>query len=155
MMPPYGNAGTSNLGRAEDRMRLSLMLVTCMTLGLFLAPGCENQHVGRLCFIQRDVAEGSNVVVNPQALECPSRMCLFYKDPAVAGVEALSLCTAECSSDGDCDGETSSSDTAMCKTGFKCAWPIEVGAFACKRMCVCADLMVVPDAGVNVPPYCE
>ncbi len=137
-------------------MRLSLMLVTCMTLGLLLAPGCDDQKIGRLCFIQRDVAEGANVVVNPQALECPSRMCLYYKDPTVSGVDPLSLCTAECSGDGDCDGETSSSDAAMCKTGFKCAWPVEVGPFACRRMCVCADLMQVPDGGaVHVPPFCE
>jgi hypothetical protein len=155
MMPPYGNAGRP-FGRAEVRMRLSLTLVTCMMLGLFLAPGCEDQHVGRLCFIQRDVAEGANVVVNPQALECPSRMCLYYKDPAVTGVEPLALCTAECSSDGDCGGETSSSDQSMCKTGFKCAWPIEVGDFKCRRMCVCADLMIVPDGGtVHMPSICQ
>jgi hypothetical protein len=143
-------------------MRLSLTLVTCMMLGLFLAPGCENEHVGRLCFIQRDVAEGANVVVNPQALECPSRMCLYYKDPSVTGVEPLSLCTAECSSDGDCGGETASSgmseedQKARCKTGFKCAWPVEVGPFKCKRMCVCADLMIVPDGGtVHQPSVCQ
>jgi hypothetical protein len=44
----------------------------------------------------------------------------------------------------------------MCKTGFKCAWPVEVGPFACKRMCVCADLMLVPDGGVvNKPSICN
>jgi hypothetical protein len=71
-------------------------------------------------------------------------------------VEPLALCTAECSSDGDCSGETSSSDQAMCKTGFKCAWPVEVGDFKCRRMCVCADLMIVPDGGtVHMPSICS
>jgi hypothetical protein len=136
-------------------MRSFWRLVTCMMLGLFLAPGCEDQHVGRLCFIQRDVAEGANVVVNPQALECPSRMCMYYKDLSVSGVEPKSLCTAECSSDSDCDGETSNSDESKCKTGFKCAWPVEVGPFACRRLCVCADLMAVPDGGaVHMPSMC-
>ena len=133
-------------------MRKTCVLVSFVALTLVGTAGCEDQHVGRLCFIQRDVGQGTNVVVNPQALECPSRMCLYYKHPMATGVQPLALCTAECSSDSDCEGETSSTDQAMCKTGFKCAWPIEVGAFACRRMCVCADLLPVPDGGVVPKP---
>ena len=92
-------------------MRTSSLVVTLAGLLFLVAmPACEDQHIGRMCFIQRATGEGTNVVVNPQALECPARLCLHYPpDPssgqAVAGGKGLDLCTAECSSDGDCGGE--------------------------------------------------
>jgi hypothetical protein len=138
-------------------MRLSsLVLSVCGLLAIAALPACEDQHVGRMCFIQRSTGEGTNVVVNPQALECPSRLCLHYpKDQNASAESSLDLCTAECSSDADCEGETSNSAGA-CKTGFKCAWPVQVGPLCCKRLCICKDLLNLPDGGtINTPSVCE
>jgi hypothetical protein len=105
-------------------MRISFLLSGVVLLAAL--PACENQHVGRLCFIQRTTGEGSNVVVNPQALECPSRLCLHYpRDPGATGEESLDLCTADCTSDEDCKDAETSNNEGSCKTGFACAWPLQ------------------------------
>ncbi|HEY3356320.1 MAG TPA: hypothetical protein VGQ83_23915 [Polyangia bacterium] len=138
-------------------MRLSSLVLTLCGLFFIVAlPACEDQHVGRMCFIQRSTGEGTNVVVNPQALECPSRLCLHYpKDPGATAEAALDLCTTECASDDECSGETTNAP-GSCKTGFKCAWPVQVGPLCCKRMCVCRDLLNVPDGGtIATPSVCE
>ena len=52
----------------------------------------------------------------------------------------LGLCTAECSSDDDCDKVPES----PCQTGFTCGVPVTVGPFCCKKLCICKDYLVVP-----------
>ncbi len=137
-------------------MRISWVHLSIAAM-IALGAGCENQHVGRMCFIQRDLGAGTSVVVNAQALECPSRLCMHYpKDPGATGVDSLDLCTAGCSSDEDCsDGETSSDSPGTCKGGFACAWPVQVGPLCCKRLCVCKDLIVIPEGGITKPQTCE
>src|SRR5262249_60133815 len=103
-------------------------------LGAFLlalgSAGCENKHIGRTCDLNADAGTtsgtGTTATINPEALECPSRICVL---PPMAGgpTDTVALCTAECSSDDDCsDGETgpknppASQSDHHCETGFTC-----------------------------------
>jgi hypothetical protein len=46
-----------------------------------------------------------------------------------------SMCSAECSSDDDCDAQ---GDTA-CHTGFACTPLLSLGEHCCEKVCVCKD----------------
>jgi len=106
-----------------------------------LAAGCRGSDVGRTC---NAGAQPGVTVLNSQALECDSRMCL---QTAAAG--AMPACTAFCESDADCEG----GPRGRCGGGFVCATPMVVGPFACRRLCVCQDAMagVAPAACVSPP----
>lgn len=133
-------------------------LVT-MALGL---GGCEDKAIGRVCEL---TAEGkqNEAVVNGQALECPSRICLRpARDISKAeSVDTVALCSAECSKDSDCDGgETRNPDKShtldkRCKSGFVCGVAQVTGSFCCKKLCMCKDFLVIPASGLETPSACD
>jgi len=120
-------------------------------LGL-VATGCEDKHIGRVCSLDAPDAgasgTGSSAILNGSAVECPSRICLLPAEEKAATTGPL--CTAGCSSDDDCDGETSSSNKAQCHSGFACIVATTVGDFCCERLCVCKDFI---DTSPRTPPY--
>jgi hypothetical protein len=102
--------------------------------------------------------EPSEVVVASPSLDCVSRTCLrvpktrdlppggFYP----AGTNGL--CTAECSSDGDCDRVPES----PCTLGFTCGIAVTVGPFCCRKFCICKDYIVIPNSGeLAIPLACD
>ena len=131
-----------------------------LALGVMLfgmGGGCTDNHVGRPCEVGTMPLGGSSgqiAVLSSPALECPSRICLLpgaEKDPhsgaqTAAGVSGTGpTCTAECEENADCeDGEKANAgDPAdkRCRGGFVCGYPTAVGAFACKKLCVCTDFV--------------
>lgn len=117
----------------------------------FLSTACEENPVGRKCFIGLDAGTPNQAIVASPALECQSRTCL--RVPQERGQlpedsEYSSLCTAECDSDEDCDRVPES----PCQTGFTCAVPVVVGPFCCRKLCVCKDYLVLPDGGAPAAP---
>jgi hypothetical protein len=127
-------------------------LVGCLVAAL----GCKgNSKVGQSCELNLDdVPEGATI--NMSAPECKSGLCL---KPAVESWPAPTTgatCTAECSSDSDCDGETrNSSDQSdlRCQGGFACAVPFVVGPFCCRHLCVCRDFLGQDSA--STPVACQ
>ncbi len=121
-----------------------------------LGGACENKHVGRTCELGV-AADGGDTTITSPALQCPSRICILpqaEKDPQ----GTLPLCTASCSGDGDCDGETadkSDPNDHRCRSGFTCMWPTTVGPFCCQKMCVCRDFVSPPMGGWPKPPICD
>jgi hypothetical protein len=123
---------------------------------VFVLTACEDKAIGRLCDVQAD-AGVTQAVFNGQSLECPTRICLKpSRDMAVAkSVDTAPYCTAECSKDSDCDGETRGGDGAdrRCKGGFVCGVAFEVGPLCCKKICLCKDF--IPSTGVPSPASCD
>ena len=111
--------------------------------------GCPDNHIGRPCdVLVTDNPDPTSAIVNPQALECPSRLCLWPAQELTT--QTGPFCTAECGSDDDCaDGETGDKtdpDDHRCKAGFTCLRLIpglssNPGGIACKRVCVCKDFI--------------
>ncbi len=125
------------------------------------ASGCEDKAIGRVCEVQAD-AGSEQAVLNGQALECPTRLCLRpAPDSTVAqSVDTTALCTAECSKDSDCDGaETRSAGNTRdkrCRTGFVCGIATATGSVACcKKLCLCKDFLVIPPSGLETPVVCD
>jgi hypothetical protein len=122
-------------------------------LGL-VAGGCEDKHIGRVCSLDTADASvpatGTSATLNGSAVECPSRICLLPANEQLAS--AGPLCTAGCSSDDDCGGETSSTNKAQCRTGFTCMVATTVGDFCCERLCVCKDFVNTGVKGFNATP---
>jgi hypothetical protein len=136
---------------------LALALVT--SAGML--SGCENKHIGRTCELTVNddggaAGTGTTATINPEALECPSRICL--SPGAEKGTDTAALCTADCSSDDDCsDGETGPKGDKgdhHCETGFVCMVPTTVGDFCCKKLCVCKDFVNIPMGGFKTPAVC-
>jgi hypothetical protein len=101
---------------------------------------------------------GTTATINPEALECPSRICLL--PGAEKTTDTTSLCTADCQSDDDCsDAETgprNSSTDHHCETGFACIVPTTVGDFCCRRFCACKDFLNInPMTGYQIPKVCQ
>jgi hypothetical protein len=103
---------------------------------------CSEIPVGRQCFISADAAPPNQTVVSSPALECQSRTCLHLAN------QSPDLCTGECSTNEDCVAD----DTTTCEGGFVCTVPVVVGAFCCKKMCVCSDYLTIPDGGMPATP---
>jgi hypothetical protein len=120
------------------------MSYTKMFLVALLAAGSacgldEDQTVGHRCWSSglEEVLSSdgdANVVLEQEATDCPSKLCLYYPDTSAPldGPETP-LCTALCSSDSDCPGST-----PLCPGGFRCEVAMELGPFACQKMCICA-----------------
>jgi hypothetical protein len=121
--------------------RITILVLSCLG---FAAGGCESNPVGRTCFISSDAGVGTSTVISSPALECQSRTCLHYMGTAP------DMCTAECSSDDDCDKVAESA----CEGRFVCAIPVVVGPFCCRTMCICEDYLPPLDAGLPVPASC-
>jgi len=131
-------------------------LVPALTLGLFLvtALACTENPVGRRCFVG-NIPDGGvqQAIVASPALECASRTCLRQplQGTLPEGSQFADLCTAECESGADCDRVPES----PCVSGFECMIPVVVGPFCCRKLCVCKDYLVIPDAGVSTPAVCD
>ena len=129
-----------------------------MALAAVLALGCTENPVGRRCDLGAQTPEANAVVVAAQSLDCVSRTCLRFpaqREPP-PGSEPLApnigLCTAECSSAGDCDRVPES----PCVTGFTCGIATTAGAYCCRKFCICKDYIVVPDNGeLPTPAGCD
>jgi hypothetical protein len=133
------------------------MLILVSTVALY---GCEDKAIGRVCELQADGGE-NQAVTNPQALECPTRICLRpARDSQKAEmVDTTSLCSAECSKDSDCDGaETRNAGNARdkrCRSGFVCGVAAVTGTFCCKKLCMCKDFLNIPANGLETPASCD
>ena len=57
---------------AKVTVRLAPLL---MTLGVLASAGCEDKAIGRPCDLLVD-AGANKTTLNPQALECPTRICV-------------------------------------------------------------------------------
>lgn len=134
---------------------ISTLLSIAVLTGLAaVTAACEENPVGRECFIGLDAGTPSQAIVASPALECQSRLCLRVPQERTQlpeDSEYTNLCTAECSSDQDCDRVPES----PCQTGFTCMIPTVVGQFCCRKLCVCKDYLILPDGGVPEPKACD
>lgn len=142
--------------------RYSWLVCAGLLMAVIDLSGCEDKGVGRVCDLNIIGAGGTDrsvAVIQPQALECPERICVRPAvDPTKSLPDTTSLCSAECSSNDDCsDGEKRGSDTGdlRCKSGFVCAVANYVGQMCCRKMCLCRDFVAIPDGGIQTPPACK
>jgi hypothetical protein len=135
---------------------------------LFLVGGCgsggnpdgggsvgNGNAIGRPCDLLAD-ADVAQVTYNPAAAECPSNLCLKPAQQSSRAVSTGATCSAECTTDSDCNGETrdpkSPTDT-RCMAGFACGVPLVVGPLCCKKLCMCKDFL---DPGLlSTPLTCD
>jgi hypothetical protein len=138
-----------------------------LALAAFGSMACEDNGIGRPCDVLADAGQ-KQAVYNPQALECPSRICLkpIVQEGATAGGTLDSTgkgvrptgpyCSATCSKDSDCGGQKrdmkSAADDARCMTGYTCGVVFEVGPFCCKKLCICKDFY---SGSLVTPPTCD
>ena len=110
---------------------------------------CEDEDVGVPCNVTAAAtADGGSTgasQVDPQSMECRSRLCLLY-----GGTSEKAMCTKICDDDDDCPDST---DT--CTEGFTCIYALEATKLACCKMCVCRKSVVGNDAGAAISSYCE
>ena len=136
-----------------ERVRSTIIAALSVAALALLSSACGDNPVGNVCFIGPDAGSPGQSIIASPALECTSRTCLYTplqrNLPADSRHEAL--CTAECSSDSDCDRVAGS----PCQTGFTCAVPVVVGPFCCRTMCICKDYIVVPESGLPRPAACD
>jgi hypothetical protein len=134
------------------------VLVALMSIAA-LSTGCADNPVGRLCDLGAATPQANEVVVASPSLDCVSRTCLRVPPTRVPPPGSIpptgnsGLCTAECSSDDDCDRVPES----PCVTGFTCGVAVTVGPFCCRKFCICKDYVVVPpDKGeLPIPKACN
>jgi hypothetical protein len=116
---------------------------------------CEDNGIGRPCDVLAD-AGATQAVYNSQALECPSRICL--KPVAeISTVTTGPYCSAECSKDSDCNGQTrdiSVSNDLRCEKGYTCGVAFVVGPLCCKKLCLCKDFYS-PGSRLTTPLSCD
>lgn len=109
------------------------------------AVACSDELVGQRCRIGADAGDPEQVIIASPSLDCPSRACLHTPE----GGE--DVCTADCTSDDDC----AAAEGSPCAGGFTCGTPVVVGPFACRRMCMCRDGLVIPEGGLPTPEACR
>lgn len=141
--------------------RASLVaLLSLFVLSGIVLSGCDDNPVGRICDLGAATPGVDEAVVASPSLDCVSRTCLRVPlgkelPPGSAFPSGNNgLCTAECSSDSDCDRVPES----PCITGFTCGVPpgITVGKFCCRKFCICKDYIVVPEGGeLAAPEACD
>ncbi len=146
--------------RSPDRsLATGLKLAFAVVVGLagLASAGCEDKAIGRVCDLQAMPGQTS-AIVNPQALECPTRLCLKQvQDPSKAVVDTAPFCTAECSRDDDCESEErrgKGANDKRCKGGFVCGIAQEVGDLCCKKVCLCRDF-VTAKGSLPTPLSCQ
>lgn len=120
-------------------MRASLLPARAAFVGFALVAGlvgagCNPNSIGRVCIDPTNTSVSSGAKIASPALECPSRLCLI-EPSTTSPTGAISTCTAECGSNGDCEAETK----ASCASGFVCAVATQVGNFCCQKLCICRD----------------
>jgi hypothetical protein len=148
---------TSHLARA---IRSQVLLLSAGLALTWLGAGCEDKHIGRPCDLGGSVDAGPNVLVSfPGALECPSRICLLPRRERNIEPPTGPLCTAQCESNDDCDGERrgKNADDTRCRDGFICRRllpGLSNDPLACKRLCVCKDF-IITTPGVPAPDFSD
>ncbi len=118
-------------------IRLPAIPFVAWLLLLLTAAGCPPapSPVGAPCDLGVSTPGGDGVTISSPALECAGGLCLQVgTGPA--------LCSAGCGSDDDCGTD------ASCPGTFKCTAATSVGMYACRRLCICRDLL-------PAPPSCE
>jgi len=158
---PHLRAGEGASPQSKPRPWWAAAWIPALAVaGALTLSACEDKAIGRVCELQAE-GEENQAIVNPQALECPSRVCLRpARDVNKAeSIDTTSLCTAECSSDSDCDGaETRNSANNLdkrCKGGFVCGVASVTGSFCCKKLCMCKDFLTIPQSGLETPAACN
>jgi hypothetical protein len=137
-----------------------LLALVVASSSILILVSCKNdQGVGKTCDLGDSADSPSRTAINSNASECQTGVCLKVAlDPSKASVDPPTgaTCSAECSSDSDCDGELRDSanpaDT-RCKSGFACGVPFVVGPYCCKRYCMCRDFL--GSAGATTPAACQ
>ena len=107
--------------------------------------GCEDKAIGRPCDLPVDGGPSQAAYKFP-AIECPSHICIkpARATGAIGADDTQALCTAPCSQDSDCGGQTrdkKNPSDKRCSTGFVCMAPFAQGYFCCNRLCVCKDFL--------------
>jgi hypothetical protein len=154
-MSPKLRASSHNLRPAV--LRASLLGALVVALAALGSTGCEDKAIGRPCDVLAD-AGAMQAVFNAQALECPSRICLkpVRQEGVTRAVNTVAYCSAECSKDSDCEGESrdpSNGRDRRCETGFVCGVGFEVGPLCCKKLCLCKDFL--PAGTMKTPLTCD
>lgn len=136
----------------------TLPVMTVVSLSILILGSCKGDpNVGQPCDLI-DVS-ASRTVINANASECQTGVCLKVAlDPTRAPMDPPTgaTCSAECSSDSDCEGElrdSSNPDDTRCKGGFACGVPFVVGPYCCKKYCMCRDSLGA--AGASTPAACQ
>ena len=117
------------------------------------SPEAGSLGIGRPCDLLTNPGP-SQAAYNPQASECPSRVCLKPEDQ-VGGVDTGPFCTAECSADSDCVGQTrdpSDPTDKRCAGGYTCGVAFTLGPLTCQKLCLCKDFLA---RSPNVPTGCS
>ena len=138
--------------------RHDAVFVVLMTIAA-LGAGCsDGKPVGRICDLGMAQPPPNEVILASPSPDCESRTCLRQPpdrelppggtpQPANSG-----LCTAECSSDDNCDRVPES----PCVTGFACRFPVSVGSYCCRRFCICKDYIATSDTlQVQLAELCD
>jgi len=114
--------------------------VAALSMSLVVLIACEDEDVGIPCNIGGGSFDGGGQIrVNSQALDCRSRLCIFY--PAAT---AQSMCTRICENEDDCP---EAGEIETCEPGFSCVVGQTVGSLKCCKMCVCKKYLTGVDAG--------
>lgn len=128
------------------------------TLGL--ASCKDDTGVGTVCDLgNASAASPAQTVVSMNAVECQTGVCLKTGlDPSKAEQvpPTGATCSAECSSDSDCEGELrdrNNPNDTRCAGGFVCGVPFVVGPLCCKKYCVCKDSLAT--TGSTTPIACQ
>jgi hypothetical protein len=116
--------------------------------------GCKDSAIGRPCVINVD-AGAKVAIIEPQALECPSRLCVHPPAEGSPRTPVVNLCTDSCEGDGDCEGMTDPKSDKLCHSGFICMVVLETGPLCCNKYCVCKDFVEVPEGGLRDPAGCD
>jgi hypothetical protein len=127
-------------------------------VALLAAAGCEDKGIGRPCDITQD-AGAAQGAYNTNATDCPSRMCIKPNvQPGISNdLDTTSYCSARCSSDSDCDGQTrdpTNPDDTRCRKGYTCASVFGKGPLCCAKLCLCRDFFSA-SVGPAVPAECK
>ncbi len=107
---------------------------------------CTENPVGRICDLGSGTPQTNEISIASPSLDCVSRTCLHQPlqralpPGSTFPTGNTGLCTAECTSDSDCDRVPES----PCVTGFACTTPMTTGDYCCRKLCVCKDYIVLP-----------
>ena len=158
----------SSLSRLiPSRKRAPFLVALAATL---LLTACEDKHIGRQCELAVDPAattDPTSATVNPQALECPSRVCVLPAMLRGSTGNPLAMppipadgpfCTDGCGSDDDCAGgeKRGPGNPLGCQRGFVCRTilpKLSNNPLACKPICVCKDFLPT-DNVATTPQSC-
>jgi hypothetical protein len=120
--------------------------------------GCKGNKIGQMCDLTVD-AGPSQAVVNMKSGDCPTGICLKAVQSPTRPEQSPptgATCTAECSSDSDCDGQIRDRNDPLdtrCLGGFLCGVAFVRGPLCCKKYCLCKDFL--GPSGAPTPIACQ